>query len=464
MKELSCFWSHSTKLPVDLRQQHNEFARSFKPVSDIYRTLIIVLAILSVPGCYPSRDSGTQVKPLRTVEIVKLAAESVEESVTLIGRIEPWRETTLYFEVTGVVSEVLVAEGDDVAPPQPIAQLELKDYHLAYFRARSELERALADLELLQAGTRKEDLQAARADLARAHTRTVFWSNEYKRVERLHRRSGTITRSEFDNVRQEYDAAMQTELMTKAALDKAVAGPRTEEIQAAAAEVNARKHAVAITQQQLGKATLKAPFRGRIEKRLVDPGAYINVFPTGGVPVVHLVDLENVDAVIAVPEELRHRFRVGDQLTVASAIRNEVRSAGKVISVGQIADRASGTYEVRVRMPNPERHLTGGMIVTMTIAFPVTESAIRIPVTTIRRAYGQAPYVMVVQPDAEGNIVSRRELELGSISGEEVTIRSGLTGGELLIVRGQHLVVGGDRVQYRTFGTPSMAQKVKSTP
>ena len=59
--------------------------------------------------------------------------------------------------------------------------------------------------------------------------------------------------------------------MAKAGFDRALAGFRKEEVASTAAKLEASRQAAIIADRQLQKGTLKAPFRGRIERRLVDP-------------------------------------------------------------------------------------------------------------------------------------------------------------------------------------------------
>jgi multidrug efflux pump subunit AcrA (membrane-fusion protein) len=416
---------------------------------------------MSIGGCFQQTTAELQATGPRTVEVIEVGESSAPDRVQLIGRIEPGEEVTLYFEVPGVVAEMLVEEGDDVAPGDPIARLEQDDYRLAVLRAKAELEAAVAQWELLKAGTRKEDIALARAEYERAKGRHAFWNGEYDRVKK-NVESRAVSESEFQRVWQERDAAIQEESMSKAGLERAVAGFRKEEIAAAAANVQALMQATDLAQRQLDKATLTVPFAGRIERRLVDPGAFINVFPMGGVPVVQLVNLEQVDAVVAVPEALLSRFSAGQQVTVVSAVNERVRGSGRLMHVGQVADPSSGTYQVRVRIPNPDGRLTGGMVVLAEAPEETDRRSIRVPLTAVRRAFGQPPYVLLVKPDE--NKVVQREVELGPIAGNEVEVINGLLGGELLIVRGQHLIVAGDQVRHEAFNKVPIARKTESQP
>ena len=188
----------------------------------------------------------------------------------------------------------------------------------------------------------------------------------------------------------------------------------------------------------------------------------MNVFPMGGVPIVQLVNLESVDAVISVPEAMLSRFVVGRDVEIASAINPKLRAAGRVMHISQVADRASGTYAVRARLPNPDARFSGGMVIIADSRDAASHNSVRVPVTAIRRAYGQSPYVLLVAPDSKQ--IVERPVELGPITGDNVEIINGLIGGELLVVRGQHMVVAGDRVQYEAFNKTPIAQRTDRQP
>ncbi len=325
-----------------------------------------------------------------------------------------------------------------------IARLVLDDYKLAVSQAKSERDAAQANWQLLETGTRKEDLEAASADYEAARSSARFWVSEMARVEKLYK-SKTITDSERDRVRQQRDATLQQRRAAKARLDRAVAGPRSEAIAAAAAQVQARGQALALAERQLHKATLRAPFAGRIERRFLDAGAYVNVFPSGGVPVVHLVDLSQVDVLVAVPENMLQHFSLGQPIEVASAVDPQLRVGADIIALGHVADPDSGTYQLRARIANQDARFTAGMVVTATAITRSSRPVIRVPVDVLCRAYGQPAYVYLVGPD--GDRVVSREIKIGPITGDFVEVERGLSGGELLIVGGGHGVVSGDRVQ-----------------
>ena len=66
-------------------------------------------------------------------------------------------------EVGGRVLEVLVAEGDRIASGAIVARLDTRDVAIAARRVEAERGQAVAQLKLLQAGARPEDIRQALA-------------------------------------------------------------------------------------------------------------------------------------------------------------------------------------------------------------------------------------------------------------------------------------------------------------
>jgi HlyD family secretion protein len=404
----------------------------------------LLLLSCVVTGCYPDSHVVIEENRTRPVETLPIQPQPNHDSIELIGRIEPWRAAVLSFEVPGTIEEVFVEQGRRVNKGDPIAKLVLKDFELAVQEKIALKSAAQEQLEQLREGTRKEDLAVAESAHREARVRTEYWESELKRRERLFDQ-GPVSASEVEQTRRERDAAREREQMAKAEWERAVAGPRKQTVAAAMAAVRAAEAAEAIARRQLEKATLLAPFAGRVERRMVDPGAYVSVFPAGGVPVVQLVDLSQADVVASVPETMRSQFQSIDSVTVSSATDSSVRGEGQLVSLSDMADDESGIYELRARLDNSRSCFTGGMVVIVTSTTGDGQPAIRIPLGSVLSAYGQPPYVMLLDDDTQ--TAKRQSVQLGKVTGNWVEVPDGLVTGDHLIVRGQHRILDGDRVE-----------------
>ena len=404
------------------------------------------LLIATAAGCLWHGRSAPAVAPLRRVEVLVATAEPAADTYELVGQIVPWREATLYFEVPGVVADVAVEEGHVVSAGDEIAKLVDDDFRLERQQAEAQFVAAQARWDLLKAGTRAEQIEAARAELAGAETAIRYWKGEHDRRKTVFERgAGTISQSDLDQALFQLDSSTQTGRGAQAKLDEALAGPRPQERLAAEQEAVARGEALALTDRRLQKTRLTAPFAGRIERRLLDPGAYVNVFPQGGVPIAHLVDMTQADVVLAVPERLLPKAALVERLTVRSALVRELSAEADLVALSQLAERAAGTYELRLRFDNAAGRFAAGMIVTAALPTESLPAVIRVPYGAVRRPYGEPPQVLVVDP-ADGR-VSARDVQLGPVEGELVRVVTGLSEGEWIVGRGGHEVLPGDRVE-----------------
>ena len=101
-------------------------------------------------------------------ETVENAAPETEElaaldEIIVDARVLPAREAELSLPVGGIVSELLVDEGDTVEQGQVLLRLNDAQAQTAVARTQAELQRAQAQLSQLLAGARTQEIEAAEA-------------------------------------------------------------------------------------------------------------------------------------------------------------------------------------------------------------------------------------------------------------------------------------------------------------
>ena len=106
------------------------------------------------------------------------------DGLALSGTVEA-RETVLAFQVSGRIEKLLVDEGEAVKQGQEVATLLAVDYVQAVARASAEVAAAQATLAALEAGSRKQELEVARATLEQASAEESFAREELQRISSL---------------------------------------------------------------------------------------------------------------------------------------------------------------------------------------------------------------------------------------------------------------------------------------
>lgn len=288
-------------------------------------------------------------------------------------------------EVGGRVLEVAVAEGDRVEAGALIAKLDTADVELAVKRASAERDQAAAQLRLLQAGARAEDVRQARAQAESAQADVAAAESELQSASADLRRFEKLLQANAGSRKQRDDAATRREVAAArvdAARDRARAagevvsrlrsGSRPEEIAAARARVAAVDAQIAMLAKGAQDATLRSPLTGVVTSKLVDPGEMV----APRTPVVVITELDKAWANVYVDEPLVPRLRLGQKATVVTDAGHRLEGIITFISpraeftprnVQTAEERSKLVYRIKVSVDNREGILKVGMPVEVEI-------------------------------------------------------------------------------------------------
>jgi HlyD family secretion protein len=300
------------------------------------------------------------------------------DSPRVSGQIEA-TEVHVAPEVGGRVLEIPVTEGSRVKTGEVLARLDTRDVDLALDRAEAERRAADAQLRLLQAGSRPEDVRqsqaqaaAASGEVAAAQTELAAAEADLQRFEQLlqnnsgsrKQRDDAATRR--DVARSRLESARAREVAAHQNSDKLAAGARREELDAARARVAAADAQIATLQKSKSDATVLAPIDGIVSDRLLDPGEM--AVPRG--PIVVLTDLDHAWAEVFVDGPQIPRLKLGQPATVFTDAGTSISGTITFISskaeftprnVQTAEDRSKLVYRVKIAVDNREGVLKQGM-------------------------------------------------------------------------------------------------------
>jgi HlyD family secretion protein len=218
----------------------------------------------------------------------------------------------LAFELGGRVAALAVHPGQDVAAGAPIAtQDDVLDREQREIRARG-LDVAKAELALIQAGTRAEDVKAARAQLTAARTTEQALTKDVARERALVNR-GAIAGAHLDDLEAQLARARGERSALEQRVRALASGARDEEVARAAARVALAEQSLALEDKKLDKRVLVAPVAGTVLDTYVDPGE----IATPGGPVASIVDRRHPYADVFVPVEDAPAIRIGAPVALA---------------------------------------------------------------------------------------------------------------------------------------------------
>jgi HlyD family secretion protein len=131
--------------------------------SRIISFIAVVLLLLAIGGCGTGADTEGD-----ETEIITVQRGSLVTSITAIGSTLPRAEVALVFQVSGVVSEILVGTGDRVEEGQALISLDAAELQLQVQSAEASVAAAQAQLDQLQGGPRPEEIEIAEAQVRAA--------------------------------------------------------------------------------------------------------------------------------------------------------------------------------------------------------------------------------------------------------------------------------------------------------
>lgn len=275
-------------------------------------------------------------------------------------------ERVLAFEVAGRVEEVSVARGDTLAAGASIARIDDSLPRLEQAAREAELRAARAELDLLRAGARPEEVRSLASQVDAAKAVDGQLETNLARERELHARRVT-PQSVIDDLEAQWTRARAERHALEQKLAIAKKGARPQEIDSAAARVEALAIAAKVGQAIIDRHVLHARHPGVVLDLHIEP----DELAMHGTPVVTLGDTARPYVDVFVPEGEIARVRIG----ATAELRVDAVEALLAGRVEHIADHAEFTprflfsarerpnivFRVRVRVDDPDRKLYAGL-------------------------------------------------------------------------------------------------------
>lgn len=293
------------------------------------------------------------------------------------GTIEA-KEAHLSFQAPGRVINVPVREGQKVEKDELLAEIEPSEFVARHEQARANLERAVKTVQQLEtilsvySSTLPSEVVKAEAAVTAARRVEEDAKRNRDRYESLYQEQ-IVTQKDRDAFRLNAETAAARLTEAEAVLQQARINLRKieatrREIEATRAQVDQAKAALEQSAIQLSYTKLRAPFRGIITSRNVEPGEVVTAFRE----VLTLADLTNIDLKIFVGETEIGTVKPGQAAEVridtfpgkvyrgvVTYVSPEGEFTPKIIQTKK--ERVKLVYMVKITVPNPDLELKTGM-------------------------------------------------------------------------------------------------------
>lgn len=193
-----------------------------------------------------------------------------DQPLTLYGNVDI-RTVNLGFRVSGRLASLTVDEGAAVKPGMLLGRLDDAPYVNALNEARAAAAAAQANLALLQAGYRSEEIAQAQAAVVQAEANYRYMQSFYERQQGLWA-SRAVSANELESARTNRNQAQAQLQQARDRLAQYQSGNRPQQIEQAQAQLQQAQAQVAQAELNLHDTALFAPSRGTVMTRAVEPG------------------------------------------------------------------------------------------------------------------------------------------------------------------------------------------------
>lgn len=228
-----------------------------------------------------------------------------------------------------------------------------------------------------------------------------------------------------------------------------VTAPRLETAKASAAAAAAR---VQQTGFDVGLSVIRAPSSGTVLRRPAEPGQIVS--PGATVLIIGEADSGHVLRVPLADADLA-RVQLGQLAAVTVPAVGPLPMAARVSEIGARGDDGSGTFRVEIALP-PRAGLKSGMIGRALLRFGgagPANGAVTVPATAVFSARADEGFVYV--HDGAAGKVRLRQVALGRVDDDGVTVTGGLRPGESVVVSGPDRLRDGSRVAVKIAAAPA---------
>lgn len=276
-------------------------------------------------------------------------------------------ETSLVsFEAPGRIKDVPVHRGDVVKEGAILATLDDSLELLVRTTREDEVKSAIADLTLLQAGSRSQDVAALSADVKGVLANEDLAKKNLERTQKL-LQAGTIPQAEADRSEAEYERAKQQRKSLEERLSAARQGARPEEILRAKARVALAQSQLDTENEKLTRFVLHASRTGNVVDVLVRPGELANV----GTVAVTMADTSHPYVDVFLPQDKLGGVQVGAKAVLrVDATKAEIPAEVEYVSpqteftprfLFSPQERPNLVIRVRMRIDDREHTLHAGV-------------------------------------------------------------------------------------------------------
>jgi RND family efflux transporter MFP subunit len=396
------------------------------PETRISYFLVALSALLPlvVPACSKGENAqarGTE-EPARAIRTEAVKQQTIRRTVDIVATLAADEQVTISAEASGSVRRILADLGDRVTAGQALVEIDREKLQYNADEQRAALDRTLAKYgaaspDRLPPIEQTPDVQKAAAERLQAQQALDRATELYKR-QLVPQQLLDDADATFRSKQASYEVSLQNARNLRADIAASVAATK-------------------LADRQLRDTSIRAPFNGYVEKRLVSVGQLVNV----QTPVMSVVRIDPLKVTAEIPEAMAPWIKVGQPVTVFVDAYPDRTFTATVSRISPSVSPQTRAFPFEALVPNPAAELKPGSFARVHLESSRVDQVLTVPFAAIQYRYG-VNRVFVIQ----GGRLAARELKLGERAGDRVAILTGVNTDDPVAVSDVDQLADGQRV------------------
>jgi HlyD family secretion protein len=440
-----------------------------------------ILVVLAVAGGVFASIRMNQ-RGIVTVQTGRATRQDLAAIVTASGEIKPKNYINIGANAQGILTGIMVKEGDHVKKGQVVARVEAIQAQADVAAQKATVNSALADSDAAEAGLTVQDdaIKTNQASLDRAKADLEHAKIDYDRSARL-LKDKLIAQQDFDSKKAAYDSAQGAVREAQARLDqmKAQKSQNLAQLNSTQRRVTQYQAMLARSADILAKHDSVAPLDGVVTNLPVRVGETVvpGIQNSSASTIMTIADMSLITAEVKVDETDIVNVALNQPADITiDAIPNKVfkchvteigntailRSTGVAASQSAVSSQEAKDFKVVVALDNPPDEIRPGLSCTAKITTATRQKAVTIPLQalTVRQKGDLEPEKKgasanaIVDPAVakarkeeiqgvfviNGDKAEFRKVETGITGSTDIEVTKGLNDGDQ-IVTGSYKVI-----------------------
>ena len=396
----------------------------------------VALAAVAATGCGGSGAGNGSAQggaggrrgggPTIDVTVTPVQRMNIQRTVDLAGTLNSPDQAKVSCEVAGVVRQVMVEIGTEVAAGQPLVRIDPRELDLALARAESALRQTYAQLGMHEAGLNVAPPPDDQVASVRTAMATLVDAQAAMARSKALSARGILSPVDLQTADTRLKVA---EAGYQAALDN---------VRSLKAQLQDRRAAFELAQKKVADTVVKAPITGAIVDRYVQPGEFIGERTA----VVTVVQTNPLKLRSGVQERFAGVVKAGQRVEFRVASFGDEVFRGKVAYVSPAIDQTMRTFQIEALVDNADGRLKPGFFAKGIILTYVDQGVMAVPDSAVSTLAGVSSVYVI-----RNNRVTQQQVTLGVRQGDLWEVTDGLKGDESLANRRLNELATGVRVR-----------------